>query len=153
MIIGIPRSTYEERRALFLDYYSENGSGHPLYGVFRQAARAASGRPLEMDKMREVISVIKSNRDCNDFTLNCLLRMVYLDKKQSFLPTEIKEALKSVFWTLNIGGMTAAAIQPTVAIIRKTIRHFIIPQNCWQVSFIKNKVYQWNERQTTHGTR
>ena len=22
-----PRSTYEERRALFLDYYSENGSG------------------------------------------------------------------------------------------------------------------------------
>ena len=64
-----PRSTYEERRALFLDYYSENGSGHPLYGVFRQAARAASGRPLEMDKMREVISVIKSNRDCNDFTL------------------------------------------------------------------------------------
>ncbi|MFR5758972.1 MAG: hypothetical protein ACLUE2_14340 [Bacteroides cellulosilyticus] len=47
-----PRSTYEERRALFLDYYSENGSGHPLYGVFRQAARAASGRPLEMDKMR-----------------------------------------------------------------------------------------------------
>ena len=67
-----PRSTYEERRALFLDYYSENGSGHPLYGVFRQAARAASGRPLEMDKMREVISVIKSNRDCNDFTLNCL---------------------------------------------------------------------------------
>ena len=52
-----PRSTYEKRRALFLDYYSENGSGHPLYGVFRQAARAASGRPLEMDKMREVISM------------------------------------------------------------------------------------------------
>ena len=89
-----PRSTYEERRALFLDYYSENGSGHPLYGVFRQAARAASGRPLEMDKMREVISVIKSNRDCNDFTLNCLLRMVYLDKKQSFFPTEIKGSIE-----------------------------------------------------------
>ena len=44
-----PRGTYEERRALFLDYYSENGGGHPLYGVFRQAARAASGRPLEMN--------------------------------------------------------------------------------------------------------
>lgn len=89
-----PRGTYEERRDLFLDYYSENGGGHPLYGVFRQAARAASGRPLEMDKMREVISVIKSNRDCNDFTLNCLLRMVYLDKRQPFFPAEIKGSIE-----------------------------------------------------------
>lgn len=86
-----PRGTYEERRAQFLDYYSEHGGGvHPLYGVFRQAARAASGRPLEMDKMREVLAVIKSNRDCNDFTLNCLLRMVYLDKQQHFFPAELK---------------------------------------------------------------
>lgn len=86
-----PRGTYEERRAQFLDYYSEHGGGvHPLYGVFRQAARAAAGRPLEMDKMREVLAVIKSNRDCNDFTLNCLLRMVYLDKEQHFFPEELK---------------------------------------------------------------
>lgn len=71
-----PRGTFEERRAQFLDYYSENGAEKKLYGVFRQAARAASGRPLEMENMREVLAVIRSNHDCNDFTLNCLLRMV-----------------------------------------------------------------------------
>ncbi|MEY8685055.1 hypothetical protein AB9N12_02565 [Bacteroides sp. AN502(2024)] len=89
-----PRGTYEERRAQFLNYYSENGNGHPLYSVFRQAARAASGRPLEMNKMEEVFSVIKSNRDCNDFTLNCLIRMVYLDKKQPFFPEEMKRKIE-----------------------------------------------------------
>ena len=46
-----PKGTYEERRTQFLEYYSENGGdGHPLYEVFRQAARAAAGRPLEMDR-------------------------------------------------------------------------------------------------------
>lgn len=93
---SFPRGTYEERRVQFLDYYAENGGGgHPLYGVFRQAARAAAGRPLEMDKMREVIGVIRSNHDCNDFTLNCLLRMVYLDRRQSFFPEEIKEDIRA----------------------------------------------------------
>lgn len=47
-----PRGTFEERCAQFLDYYSENGVEKKLYGVFRQAARAASGRPLEMENMR-----------------------------------------------------------------------------------------------------
>ena len=52
-----PRGTYEERRTQFLDYYSENGVETGLYGVFRQAARAASGRSLEPDNMRDVIAV------------------------------------------------------------------------------------------------
>ena len=47
----IPQGTYEERRTQFLQYYSENGgSGHPLYEVFRQAARAAAGYPAEPDQ-------------------------------------------------------------------------------------------------------
>lgn len=89
-----PRGTFEERRAQFLDYYSENGAEKKLYGVFRQAARAASGRPLEMENMREVLAVIRSNHDCNDFTLNCLLRMVYMDKKQHFIPEELKTGIE-----------------------------------------------------------
>lgn len=90
-----PRGTFEERRTQFLDYYSENGAEGHLYGVFRQAARAASGRPLEMENMRGVIDIIKSNRDCNDFTLNCLLRMVYLDDKQKYLPEEMEGDIKA----------------------------------------------------------
>lgn len=91
-----PRGTYEERRTQFLEYYSENGGdGHPLYEVFRQAARAAAGRPLEMDRMQKVFSIIRSNHDCNDFTLNCLLRMVYLDKKEPFFPEEIKDDIET----------------------------------------------------------
>ncbi len=89
-----PRGTYEERRTQFLDYYAENGVEKQLYGVFRQAARAAAGRPLEVENMRDVLAVIKSNRDCNDFALNCLLRMVYLDKKKDFIPQELKKDIE-----------------------------------------------------------
>ena len=90
-----PRGTYEERRMQFLDYYSENGGGHALYGVFRQAARAASGRPVERENMQGVLDIIRSNHDCNDFTLNCLLRMVYLDKEQRYIPQDMKADLKA----------------------------------------------------------
>ncbi|MCD8183191.1 MAG: hypothetical protein LUE99_08975 [Bacteroides sp.] len=85
-----PRGTYEERCKQFLDYYSENGVEGFLYGVFRQATRAAAGLPVEEDNMKEVLAVIRSNHDCNDFTLNCLLRMVYLDGKQKYIPQEMK---------------------------------------------------------------
>ncbi|OUP32616.1 hypothetical protein [Bacteroides sp. An19] len=92
----IPQGTYEERRTQFLQYYSENGgSGHPLYEVFRQAARAAAGYPAEPDRMRKVIDVIRSNHDCNDFTLNGLLRMVYLDEQQDYIPECMKEDIKA----------------------------------------------------------
>lgn len=90
-----PRGTYEERRIQFLDYYSENGVETGLYGVFRQAARAASGRSLELDNMRDVIAVIRSNHDCNDFTLNGLLRMMYLDKERAFLPDELRAVMEN----------------------------------------------------------
>lgn len=90
-----PRGTYEERRTQFLDYYAENGGGHPLYGVFRQAARAAAGRPVERENMQGVLNIIRSNHDCNDFTLNCLLRMVYLDKEQRYIPQDMKADVKA----------------------------------------------------------
>ena len=89
-----PQGTYDERRTQFLDYYSENGVEKGLYGVFRQAARVTSGYPLESDNMRNVIAVIRSNHDCNDFTLNCLLRMVYLDKKQHFFSDSLRNEIK-----------------------------------------------------------
>lgn len=90
-----PRGTFEERRAQFLDYYSENGVEDHLYGVFRQAARAAAGRAVEEDNLRGVLGMIKSNHDCNDFTLNCLLRMMYLDDKQNYIPENMKGDIKS----------------------------------------------------------
>lgn len=87
-----PRGTYEERRALFLDYYSRNGGGeHPLYRVFHQITRVAAGFPLEEKPMQEVFAIIRSNRDCNDFALNGLLRLAYMDRKQSLFPEEMKK--------------------------------------------------------------
>lgn len=90
-----PRGTFEERRTQFLDYYSENGVEGHLYGVFRQAARAAAGRSVEEDNLRGVLGMIKSNHDCNDFTLNCLLRMMYLDDKQNYIPENMKDDIKA----------------------------------------------------------
>lgn len=89
-----PQGTYESRRNEFLQYYAENGDEKGLYSVFRQAARATAGLSVERENLQDVLAVIKSNRDCNDFALNCLLRMVYLNNQQKYLPEDMKDDIK-----------------------------------------------------------
>lgn len=72
------RGTFESRKADYLAYCTKNGTNGGLYGVFTQLARQAAGFPLQEAEMQATIDVIRSNRDCNDFTLNGLLRIVYL---------------------------------------------------------------------------
>ena len=90
-----PQGTFESRREAFLNYYSSYKAGHQLYSVFRQASRAAAGLPVEKEGMQDVLDIIRSNHDCNDFTLNGLLRMVYLDEQQDYIPEAMKPDIKA----------------------------------------------------------
>ena len=92
LTIAIQASDFEQRCNEYNDYYATNGENRWLYGVFRQLARQSAGMPQEEDGMYDVISVIKSNHDCNDFTLNGLLRMIYLDKDRQVMTQAMKKA-------------------------------------------------------------
>lgn len=81
---------FKDRCAEYNRYYGEIGESTWLYGVFRQLSRQSAGLPLEKEGMTDVFNVIKSNHDCNDFTLNGLLRMIYLDRDKSALTDSMR---------------------------------------------------------------
>lgn len=97
-----PYGSYESRREEFIRYYTRPDSTiHPLYRVFRQLTLAAGGRPLEASEMDAVFDVIKSNRDCNDFALNGLLRLklLYADALDSDMHDKArKRILDFKYW-------------------------------------------------------
>lgn len=89
-------ASFENRCRDYLDYYSEHGDTTWLYGVFRQLARHGAGKPLEPRYMSDVMATISSNHDCNDFTLNGLLRLAYADKRNPFMSNSLRDSVRSV---------------------------------------------------------
>lgn len=81
---------FDTRASEYLNYYGTHGKEKWLYGVFRQLARSQAGLPLEQENVDDIFATIKSNRDCNDFTLNGLLRIIYLDRKKSVMTASMK---------------------------------------------------------------
>lgn len=91
---GVHAKGFKNRCAEYNRYYGETGENTWLYGVFRQLSRQSAGLPLEEDGMTDVFNVIKSNHDCNDFTLNGLLRMIYLDPEHKTMNEDIRAKAK-----------------------------------------------------------
>lgn len=89
-----PQSTYEQRRTDFLNYCIENGVKDGLYGIFTQVARFTNGIQPDEAYVQKALEVIKSNRDCNDFTMNGLLRLKYLDKEKNMLPEDTNKKIE-----------------------------------------------------------
>lgn len=84
-------SAFDGRCKEYARIYAEQGDSTWLYGVFRQLARQAAGMPFEQHGLDDVIATIKSNHDCNDFTLNGVLRMLYLDRERPVVPDSFKK--------------------------------------------------------------
>lgn len=86
--------TFDERAGELLGYYEDNGSDVWLYGVFRQLAAYANEKPMLDEDFDDIFATIKSNHDCNDFTLNGLLRMMYLDRNRDRISRNVKKRAK-----------------------------------------------------------
>lgn len=93
MLFGQEKSFGERARDL-TDYYEANGSRKWLYGVFRQLSAYANEKPMAGEDFEDIFATIRSNHDCNDFTLNGLLRMIYLDRTQGRIPADVKKRAK-----------------------------------------------------------
>lgn len=89
-----PADGYRQRQEEFLQQYAQQGDSSGLYGIFRQLARVGAGLPLEEEKIHEVLATIRSNRDCNDFALNGLLRLVYINREKPCIPAHLMPAIE-----------------------------------------------------------
>lgn len=88
------QGTYEQRRTDYLNYCIENGNRTGLYGVFTQLARVVAGLEPDEQYVQEALNVIRSNRDCNDFTLNGLLRLKYIDRNNSVFSQDMEKKIE-----------------------------------------------------------
>ena len=88
---GTYDADFGQRCRDYCGYYGTHGRTNWLYGVFRQLARTTAGMQYEDENVADIFTTIKSNHDCNDFTLNGLLRMVYLDAGKPVMTAEMKK--------------------------------------------------------------
>lgn len=93
---SVSKGTYPQRRQAFLEYAALHGKGgdKKLQIIFPQIARIAIGMPLEKDSLKKALDIIYSNTDCNDFTMNSLLRLSYMNKTKSVLDEEMSKKVK-----------------------------------------------------------
>jgi hypothetical protein len=88
-----PRVDYDQRRRLFLDFSAAQVLGGHT-GFFSQISRLALGRDaVDEGSVREALAHVESRRDCSDFTIAGLLRILYLLRRDPALGRWITPAL------------------------------------------------------------
>jgi len=98
-----PVGTFAERRRVYLEYSSKNAR-NGRNGIFCQIARLELGEePIDEAVFRDAIEFVYSNKDCNDFVVGGLLRILYLYRQSPLIPrpliSEIEECvLRFKYW-------------------------------------------------------
>jgi hypothetical protein len=95
-----PQKSFEERRALYLDYCVSNSRGG-RDGIFSQIAFLEKGSPLNDSILKQSIDFIYSGRDCNDFTVGGLLRILYRYKSPSLVTEDQRLKIEKCLLDFN----------------------------------------------------
>jgi hypothetical protein len=67
---------FAERRAAFLDHVRANPASSQLSGVFHELVRLAIGAPVHAGVIEAALDHIEARRDCADFVLHAVLRLL-----------------------------------------------------------------------------
>ncbi len=86
----------EERRRAALEFLAHTREWHPSPPVWNQVARYALGRYDEVDEgvLRDMCSFIAARKDCSDFAIQGLLRLLAWEQKERRLSPEINALMK-----------------------------------------------------------
>jgi hypothetical protein len=94
-----PAGSFEQRRQAYLEFCAAappptTTGGMRTNRIFNQIARLELGRPIEESAVRDAIAFIHSNRDCNDFTLGGVLRILYRYASSPAISPGLREELR-----------------------------------------------------------
>jgi len=87
-------AAYDQRRQALLEYCAASSSGGRT-GFWSQIARLELDRPIDDEPFREAIDFVYSNRDCNDFTVGGLLRVMYRYRHKGGVPSPLLDAIQT----------------------------------------------------------
>ncbi len=109
-----PHSTYEERRQQYLEYCANQEydgwlGKYARIGFFNQIARLELGLSVDETLIQAALEFVDSRRDCCDFSVGGLLRILYLYRDSPLLSREMVAAiedriLKFKYWWDEAGG-------------------------------------------------
>jgi hypothetical protein len=91
-----PQGTFQQRKQQFLEFCINNDaiSKGGLTGIYTQIPRLELNQPLDEDCIQEALNVIYRNRDCNDFTMNGLLRLLYKEQENPAFSPQIRQKIE-----------------------------------------------------------
>lgn len=92
---GKPVGTFESRRQQYLQYCVANAAKGGRDAVFNEIARVEAGKPIQETMVRSTIAFVYTNRDCIDFSIGGLVRLMYLNKKKHFLPVTLEKEIET----------------------------------------------------------
>ncbi|MDI7274509.1 MAG: hypothetical protein QME94_00885 [Anaerolineae bacterium] len=83
----------EERKCLVLEHYAGNREGRPIW---TEVARYALGRYGDVDEgiIRDTCEFIAARKDCADFVIQGILRLLYWERQQQRLSPAINAMMK-----------------------------------------------------------
>jgi hypothetical protein len=86
----------DERRRAVLEHYTVNDERRSAWGIWSQVACYALGRYAEVDEdnLRETCEFIAARKDCADFVIQGLLRIMIWEREQQRLSTQISALMK-----------------------------------------------------------
>jgi len=84
-----PRAPYAQRREQYLHVCAASSPGGQTTGFFSQLARLELGRAVEEGPIREAVAFVDSRRDCCDFAVAGLLRILYLYRDSPHIPAAL----------------------------------------------------------------
>lgn len=93
-LVGYERM--EERKRMVLEHYAHNTERRSAWQIWSQTALYALGRYQEVDEdsIRETCEFIAARKDCADFVIQGLLRLMYWERDQQRLSPQINAMMK-----------------------------------------------------------
>ena len=113
-----PRETYAQRRQRYLEFCAAQSPGGRT-GFFSQIARLELGLAVDEAPIREGIAFVDSRRDCCDFAVGGLLRIVY---KYHDSPAISPDLVRDQSWQRRDNGVASAVLQSEMWRVPPTIR-------------------------------
>ncbi|OQP64045.1 hypothetical protein A3860_21770 [Niastella vici] len=84
-----PQEGFENRRSAYLSFCAARGTEGGRDGIFSQLARFQLDQPVDEALIREGIAFVYTGKDCCDFTIGGILRLLYLNKKKKRLSAQL----------------------------------------------------------------
>lgn len=84
-----PKENFKNRRSAYLSFCAAHATEGGRDGIFSQLARFQLNQPVDEAIIREGIAFVYTGKDCSDFTIGGIVRLLYMNKEKKRLSAQL----------------------------------------------------------------